>query len=350
MHERIIYLSNKYSYLRKKEIYVNSITKHFARKTHDSLLSTSCACGTNNPRKNTFYKGIGFVEKWDGITVFQDAFIDKKFLKYKSKFNVALLVESKFVKPDVYKRLYELGNEFDLILTHDKEIIINFEEKARYIPADTITLGATYFGTNFQAKRNLISFNYSNKKYLPGHKLRHIISERYSNFDSKVLHKLGSGPEGIRIDEKGEMLKSYFFSICIENSLYEDYFTEKILDCFISGVIPIYWGTSNIYKYFNERGIFRFESLAELDEIINKIKNNGIEIYKSMEKFVEKNYQTAKSYLYYDDIYLLEIIDYIKSNRSDKDFNQLINCEIINPKTKYPLSKKDLLLRFLKKF
>ena len=350
MHERINYLSSKYSYLRNKGVYVNSVAKHFARKTHDSVLSTSCACGTKNPRKNSFYKGIGFVENWAGITVFLDAFIDKKFLKYKSKFNVALIVESKFVKPDVYKRLYELENEFDLILTHDKEIIINFESKARYIPADTITLGASYFGTNFQDKRNLISFNYSNKKDLPGHKLRHLISEKYNNVDSKVLHKLGSGPEGIRIVEKGEMLQSYYYSICIENSLYEDYFTEKILDCFISGVIPIYWGTSNIYKYFNERGIFRFESLAELDEIIKKIKNNGKEIYKSMENFVEENFQIATSYLFYDDVYLLEIIEYINSNRSDRDFNQLINCEMINSKTKYPLSKKDFLFRFLKKF
>ena len=68
-----------------------------------------------------------------------------------------------------------------------------------------------------------------------------------------------------------------------------------------------------------------------------------------MENFVEENYQIAKSYLFYDDIYLLEIIDYIRSNRSSSNFNKLINCELINSKIKYPLSKKDFLGRFLKK-
>ena len=60
---------------------------------------------------------------------FLDAYINKKYLKLRSDFNVALLVESKAVKPDVYKRIYELHDQFDLILTHDKEILINFEEK-----------------------------------------------------------------------------------------------------------------------------------------------------------------------------------------------------------------------------
>ena len=76
-------------------------------------------------------------------------------------------------------------------------------------------------------------------------------AKRYENISTKILHRLGSGPQGIRIVEKGEMLKPYHFSICIENTEYSDYFTEKILDCFASGVIPIYWGTKNVQKYSN---------------------------------------------------------------------------------------------------
>ena len=31
--------------------------------------------------------------------------------------------------PDVYKKLFDLEEEFDLILTHDAEVLINFEHK-----------------------------------------------------------------------------------------------------------------------------------------------------------------------------------------------------------------------------
>ena len=167
-----------------------------------------------------------------------------------------------------------MHDQFDLILTHDKEILINFEEKARYVPADTISVGEQYFGMNMEFKNKLISFNFSKKLICSikiGHKLRHTIAKRYEVYDDQVIYKLGSGPQGIRIVEKGEMLRPYYFSICIENSLYSDYFTEKIMDCFITGVVPIYWGSSNIKNYFNQKGILRFESLEELDVIIDKI-------------------------------------------------------------------------------
>ena len=86
MHKRINYLEKKYSYLSDNRIFVNSISKHFARNSHNSLLSSICACGTKNARKNLFYNGIGFLKDWAGITVFLDSYIDKKFLKYKKGF------------------------------------------------------------------------------------------------------------------------------------------------------------------------------------------------------------------------------------------------------------------------
>lgn len=47
--------------------------------------------------------------------------------------------------------------------------------------------------------------------------------------------------------DKYETLKQYRFSICYENMRdVRGYITEKIFDCFIAGVIPVYWGASNI--------------------------------------------------------------------------------------------------------
>ena len=329
MYKRVNYLENKYKLLLDRKIFINSISKHFAKGTYNSLLESTSACGTANLRRNNIYKGIGFLKNWEGISIFLDAYIDKKFLKYKSKFNVALLVESKSVKPDIYKRIFQLEKHFDLILTHDREILINFENKARYVPASIVSIGETYFGTNFNDKKFLISFNYSEKKDLPGHKLRHLIAKRYENISTKILHRLGSGPQGIRIIEKGEMLKPYHFSICIENTEYSDYFTEKILDCFASGVIPIYWGTKNVQKYFNPKGILFFNTIQELDQIISNIEENGLQIYESMQVYVEENYKLSRSFLMFDDLHLLEILDFIESKKGLDFFNNIIS---INPK------------------
>ena len=48
-------------------------------------------------------------------------------------------------------------------------------------------------------------------------------------------------------------LQTAKFSFCYENAEGPDgYITEKILDCLIAGVVPIYWGPKNINHWINE--------------------------------------------------------------------------------------------------
>ena len=51
------------------------------------------------------------------------------------------------------------------------------------------------------------------------------------------------------------------FSVCIENTTHDTYFTEKILDCFATGTLPIYKGTKNITKYFDGNGILFLDEI-----------------------------------------------------------------------------------------
>ena len=61
------------------------------------------------------------------------------------------------------------------------------------------------------------------------------------------------------------------YSVTIENDKYETYWSEKILDCFATGTIPIYYGTPDITNFFNEDGIiflnedFDIKSLSKED-------------------------------------------------------------------------------------
>lgn len=54
-------------------------------------------------------------------------------------------------------------------------------------------------------------------------------------------------------------LNGYRYSLAFENTSHTNYFTEKLIDCFLSWCKPIYWGCPNISDYFPE------ESLAVVD-------------------------------------------------------------------------------------
>jgi len=69
-----------------------------------------------------------------------------------------------------------------------------------------------------------------------------------SNFDESTKTKLKPIIDKIQptfCENKIETISNYKFCICAENVEYDGYVTEKIIDCFIAGTIPIYFGTSN---------------------------------------------------------------------------------------------------------
>ena len=71
-------------------------------------------------------------------------------------------------------------------------------------------------------------------------------------------------------DDKKHLFKSQF-SIAIESTSVENYFSEKLIDCLITKTIPIYWGCPNIEEFFDTRGMIIVNSV---DDLIKKV-NNG---------------------------------------------------------------------------
>ena len=90
---------------------------------------------------------------------------------------------------------------------------------------------------------------------------------------------------------KALALAEYRYSITVENSKSENYFTEKLIDCFRMGTVPIYWGSESIKDYFNMDGIIYFEEISELDAIFAGLTE---EKYVSMLPAIKENYELAK--------------------------------------------------------
>ena len=58
---------------------------------------------------------------------------------------------------------------------------------------------------------------------------------------------------------KEDALLPYQYSIAIENSKQDCYFSEKFIDCLLSWAMPIYWGCPNLEEYFPKESFIRFD-------------------------------------------------------------------------------------------
>jgi hypothetical protein len=92
---------------------------------------------------------------------------------------------------------------------------------------------------------------------------------------------------------KKEMMFDCMFHVAIENTSIINWFTEKIVDCFISKTIPIYYGDTNIGSHFNSEGILEVRNIGEIISICNRMTP---EIYYSKLIAIEDNYQRSLKY------------------------------------------------------
>lgn len=57
------------------------------------------------------------------------------------------------------------------------------------------------------------------------------------------------------------LFHDYRFSLVLENSNMQGYMSEKIVNAFLSGSIPIFYGTPDVKKVFNERSFIYYDIL-----------------------------------------------------------------------------------------
>lgn len=86
-------------------------------------------------------------------------------------------------------------------------------------------------------------------------------------------------------DEYFDFIKKYKFIICFENTKKGTYITEKIVNSYLTRIIPIYWGTHHVKKIFNNESMLFLED--ENEESIFKLINRIIELDNNDEKYLE---------------------------------------------------------------
>lgn len=150
--------------------------------------------------------------------------------------------------------------------------------------------------------RNL-SLIASAKRKLKGHKLRHRCVDwmRSEGIDVDVMGG-GYGPFAVKADG----LARYRFSVVIENSREENYFTEKLLDALLCKTVPIYWGCPNIDAYLDTKGMIICENLSDLRRAITAADQDA---YEARRQAIENNQKLAVNYVDYFERIALKIVD-----------------------------------------
>jgi len=179
------------------------------------------------------------------------------------------LLESKFIKPGLVESIIEnrqlVEDTYDTIFTHDQRLL-SLGDKYKWVPAQ----GTWIKEPKIYEKSKMISMISSNKRMCEGHLKRLEWVEKIG--DQVDLYGRGFN----EIAEKEEGLCDYMFSVAIENGEYETYFTEKLLDCFATGTIPVYLGAPDVGEHFNLDGIIILSDEFDVSEDIYYSKMDAI--------------------------------------------------------------------------
>jgi hypothetical protein len=225
--------------------------------------------------------------QYNDSTLFTDAHLQEASLN-DSKKKFAFILEPPVIDSRPYSFIRNHYNNFDNIFTCD-DSLLSLSDKFVYVP-----IGCTWINEEYRKiynKDKMTSIIVSFKNSTVGQRLRHKVVSDFGN----MLDVMGNGYK--RIQNKIEGLAPYCYSVVIENSQLDSYFTEKIIDCFMTGTIPIYWGCSTIGKYFDSKGIIQFDNISDLDNILKSISYQD---YQNRMSAIISNFEKAKDYVFFE--------------------------------------------------
>ena len=191
-------------------------------------------------------------------------------------------------------------NYFDFIFTFNKKVLAACPNAIKF------EFGTTWIHDyNFKTKRFGVSTIIGHKRKTYGHLLRYHLWLRRKEITIPLCFYISAhgGPENVDGypvlgKEMNDKLVAYGsqYHIAIENSNEDYYFSEKLIDCFQTKAVPIYWGCPSIGEYFNTDGMI---IVGDIDEMIYKVNSLKPGNYEKMAGAIEENYELSKKFLVY---------------------------------------------------
>lgn len=222
----------------------------------------------------------------DKISVFTEDYIFANLHQSNAILNVGWLIECREIAPFRYENFKFCSDKLDFVITHDQILLDEFPKKTRFAPFGGCWISKE--NRSITTKEKLLSTIFSNKNFTSGHNLRHQVY----NTLGRSIDFFGGGC-GKKLKEKDSAIRDYKFSIVIENSNVNNYFTEKLLDCFAYGTVPIYYGCPNIANFFDAEGIISFNNVEQLEQIVRTL---NIDMYTSRINAIKRNFDLVSNF------------------------------------------------------
>ncbi len=182
-----------------------------------------------------------------------------------------------------------LEKNYDAYLSFDHD---DFGNRNFYFPLIYLSLnpyrvnGHPRIGEKYLAKDLLIPRTHRSGK----------IAKSICVISSSSTHRLGAVKElekYFQVDVYGSMgevsplekitvAKSYEFMLCFENDLYPGYTTEKIVEAYVCGTIPLYWGMLDNCDFLNKKSFLNLANSKSIEIWAKELSQISEKHYKSM--------------------------------------------------------------------
>jgi hypothetical protein len=202
-----------------------------------------------------------------------------------------LLLEPSPVSPSVALSLGH-ASRFRRIFTHDPFLL-------RTSPVYRKNLFGTSWSFRHEDlsgapdKNAIISMITSRMATTAGHRLRLRLAGMLHQRQTGVAIFGRDIPWGPFLPDRRDGVAPFLFSIVIENCRKPNYFSEKLVDCFITRTVPLYQGCPNIAEFYDPRGLLTFDDEKSFWVLFEKVMTDPVALYEGCREGLEENFRRS---------------------------------------------------------
>jgi hypothetical protein len=206
--------------------------------------------------------------------------------------------------PEVFALLNKHQDWYNYLFTHNEDMLTS-NPKAR------LFIGSCTWVHNYIPIQKKFSVSAliggKNKPIMEGYALRHNLWKVKEQITIPIDFYLSSHCRFLGADytinkvlgnSKFPLYDSQFH-ITIENTSMNNLIANRLIDCFQTKTVPIFYGCPNVGNYFNIEGIIMVRNLEEIISACNKLTP---QTYDSMLPAIEDNYNRSHTWCSFEKI------------------------------------------------
>lgn len=235
-----------------------------------------------------------------------------------AKKSMLIIYEPPFLIPENWEPV--LHDSMDRVMTWDDNLIDNKKYFKNNFTAELTGVGHTLSKEQFFLRKPLVMIQ-TNKQHSDPHCLYGKRIEAIQFFERKATSEFdlyGRGWEGRLsncgvLSNKLKTLSNYRFCIAYENcDNAPGYITEKMLDCLLAGVVPIYWGAPNVTDHIPKDCFIDIRDFSSYEELLQFVHDVDYAKYLQYLGAMNTFLASSKSQQFRNDWYIKQLLQHIQ--------------------------------------